>query len=99
MGMSRTWQQPKRKEEREDIKEKIQEIQKHLDASTNNRGRGRLFVDESEKARQTITQCISLARRKIVARNKDLGEFLKQSIKGLIYKPEPDNPIRWFITP
>jgi hypothetical protein len=87
------------KEEQEDIKEKIQKIQKYLDASTNNRGRGRLFVDESEKARQTITQCISLARRKIVARNKDLGEFLKQSIKGLIYKPEPDNPIRWFITP
>jgi hypothetical protein len=87
------------REEGERIKEKIQAINKELNASTNNRGEGRPFVDENERARQTTAQGIALARRKIALHDKDLSEALKQSLSGLIYKPDPDNPIHWTITP
>lgn len=87
------------KEEQEDIEEEIQKAQKILDASTDNQGKGRLFVNEHERARQTITKGIALSRRKIAAYDEDLSEVLKQSLSGLIYKPDPDNPIHWTITP
>jgi hypothetical protein len=86
-------------EKKENITEEIQKIQKVLDASTNNRGKGRLFVDDSERARQTVTQGIALARKKITTHNQNLSKALKQSLKGLIYKPDPDNPNQWIITP
>ena len=86
------------KEERENIEEKIHTIKKVLDASTDNQGKGRLFVDESEKARQTITQAISTARKNISTHHPLLSEYLTKNIKSLTYKPEPNNPIEWVVS-
>jgi hypothetical protein len=64
----------------ESLQNEYDQVQRELELSSNIHGRPRVFSDETEKARTSITKAISRAYREIEKQSPELAHHLKTAI-------------------
>jgi hypothetical protein len=75
---------------------KLEDIETHLNKSTNHLGRSRTLPDETQREINRISKAISRAIKKISANFYELGSHLDNTIKkGASFSYEPDAKTKW----
>src|SRR5208282_1926711 len=80
------------------LEEEIGALTSELSRAVGLGGRSRRAASASERARQTVTKTIRVARERIGRSHGPLGDFLSRCIKTgtfCSYQPDPDEPIAW----
>jgi hypothetical protein len=80
----------------EQLMAELEDIETHLNKSTNHLGRSRTLPDETQREINRISKAISRAIKKISANFYELGLHLDRAIKkGAFFSYEPDAKTKW----
>lgn len=75
---------------------KLEDIETHLNKSTNHLGRSRTLPDETQREINRISKAISRAVNKVSSHYQELGSHLEKAIKkGAFFNYEPDAETKW----